>query len=63
MAVSGITVTVYCDGAFHEPEKLRFHDRVLKNDIRDKLKSMGWVMKPNGSTYCPQHQRRGGAQR
>lgn len=63
MSIGGIVVTVYCDGGYHEPEQLRFHDRATKTEIRDELKRRHWVMKPDGKTYCPTHQRRGGAQR
>jgi hypothetical protein len=55
MGISSITVTVYCDGAFHEPETLRFSERVLKSDIEVKLRSMGWKISRTGNTFCPRH--------
>lgn len=63
MSVSGIVVTVYCDGGFHEPEKLRFHGRATKSEILKALRSRGWVMKTDGRTFCPKDQRRGGGSR
>lgn len=55
MSISTIAVTVYCDGAFHEPETLRFSERVLKSDIEGKLRSMGWKISRTGNTFCPRH--------
>ncbi len=55
MSVNAIKVTVYCDGAFHEPETLRFTERVLKSDIEQKLRSMGWKISRTGNTFCPRH--------
>jgi hypothetical protein len=55
MAVSGIAVTVYCDGGYHEPETLRFHGRALKSDIAKALRERGWVSRSDGRTFCPRH--------
>lgn len=55
MSVSGVSVTVCCDGAFHTAEVLRFHDRAMKNDIRAELKRRGWVVRDSGETFCPFH--------
>ena len=54
MGVGIITVAVYCDGGYHEPERIAFSDRVLKSDITDKLRSLGWRV-TGGKTFCPQH--------
>jgi hypothetical protein len=57
MSVTKITVTVHCDGAFHEPEELRFSDRALKSDIEAKLRSLGWRISRTGNTFCPRHRK------
>ncbi|QUE25351.1 hypothetical protein SEA_FIZZLES_57 [Microbacterium phage Fizzles] len=59
MSIGTVTVKVYCNGGYHEPEELRFHERATKTEIRDELKRRNWVVKPGGSTYCPRHQTRG----
>lgn len=58
MAISEIVVTVYCNGGFHEPERLRFHDRALKSDIAKALRDRGWITRSDGSTFCSQHKAR-----
>lgn len=55
MSVSSVVVTIYCNGAFHQAEQLRFHDRAMKNDIRAELKRRGWVVRDSGETFCPAH--------
>lgn len=55
MAVGAITVTVYCDGDYHQAEQLRFSERVLKSDITAKLRTMGWRTSAGGKTFCPRH--------
>lgn len=55
MSVGTITVTVYCDGAFHEPASFRFSERVLKSDVHATLRAAGWKISRTGNTFCPRH--------